>query len=91
VGSTTALWRLVDERIDAERLPRIKKTFGFHPPLVFLDRLATAAGEALAGSLRAGNVGSNTTADHITVLGQALASLPSSYRPGPSNPRARRC
>jgi hypothetical protein len=63
-----------------------KKTFGFHPLLVFLDRPAIAAGEALAGLLRAGNAGSNTTADHISVLSQALASLPASHRPGPDNP-----
>ena len=29
-----------------------KKTFGFHPLLVFLDRAEIAAGEALAGLLR---------------------------------------
>jgi len=63
-----------------------KKTFGFHPLLVFLDRPDIAAGEALAGLLRAGNAGSNTTADHLTVLEQALQSLPMSYRPGPNNP-----
>ena len=131
----STLWRLVDERIDAAHLPRIraarahararawaagaapdhegwlhldvdatitvdhsdnkenaaatwKKTFGHHPLLVFLDRPDIAAGEALAGLLRAGNAGSNTAADHITVLGQALASLPPSYRPGPDNPDA---
>ncbi len=112
VASTTTLWRLVDERIDAARLPRIraaraharerawaagaapahdgwlhidvdatitvdhsdnkenaaatwKHTFGFHSLLMFLDRPDIAAGEALAGLLRAGNAGSNTTADHI--------------------------
>jgi hypothetical protein len=64
-----------------------KKTFGFHPLLVFLDRPEIAAGEALAGLLRSGNAGSNTTADHITV-GQALQSLPAGYRPGPDNPQA---
>ncbi|WP_407938680.1 transposase [Mycobacterium lacus] len=63
-----------------------KKTFGFHPLLVFLDRPDIAAGEALAGLLRAGNAGSNTTADHITVLEQALESLPAAYRPDPDNP-----
>ncbi len=52
---------------------------------MFLDRPDIAGGEALAGLLRAGNAGSNTTADHITVLGWALASLPSQYRPGPGN------
>ena len=53
-----------------------------------MDRPDIAAGEALAGLLRAGNAGSNTTADHIAVLGQALDSLPPHYRPGPDNPRA---
>ncbi len=135
VASTTTLWRLVDERIDATRLPGIraarahareqawaagaapahdgwlhldvdatitidhsdnkenaaatwKKTFGFHPLLVFLDRPDIASGEALAGLLRKGNAGSNTTADHISVLGWALQGLPASYRPGPDNPAA---
>jgi Transposase DDE domain group 1 len=63
-----------------------KHTFGYHPLLVFLDRPDIAAGEALAGLLRAGNAGSNTTADHITVLGQALESLPPAYRPGRDAP-----
>jgi hypothetical protein len=135
VASTTMLWRLVDERIDAVRLPRIraaraharerawaagaapdhdgwllldvdatitidhsdnkrkaaatwKKTFGYHPLLVFLDRPDIAGGEALAGLLRPGNAGSNTAADHITVLGQAPESLPPSRRPSPENPDA---
>jgi hypothetical protein len=65
-----------------------KKTFGFHPLLVFLDRPDIAAGEALAGLLRAGNAGSNTTADHLSVGDQALAALPPSYRPAPANPDA---
>jgi hypothetical protein len=65
-----------------------KKTFGFHPLLVFLDRPDIAAGEALAGLLRAGNAGSNTTDDHISVLAQALASLPAAYRPNPADPDA---
>jgi len=51
-----------------------------------LDRPDIAGGEALAGLLRAGNAGSNTTADHISVLEQALASLPVTFRPGPDNP-----
>jgi hypothetical protein len=63
-----------------------KKTFGHHPLLVFLDRPDIAGGEALAGLLRRGNAGSNTTADHISVLDQALSSLPPSYRPDPANP-----
>jgi hypothetical protein len=55
-----------------------KKTFGYHPLLCFLD----ATGEALAGLLRAGNAGSNTAADHITVLDQALAQIPDAHRYG---------
>jgi hypothetical protein len=49
-----------------------KKTFGYHPLLCFLD----ATGEALAGVLRPGSSGSNTAADHITVLDLALAQIP---------------
>lgn len=123
-ASTTRMWRLVDERIDARHLPRVraaraaaravaweagaapvtgdwlhididatlvidhsdnkekaaptwKKTCGHHPLLAFLDRPEIAGGEALAGLLRTGRAGSNTApADHITVLEQALASLP---------------
>ena len=37
----------------------------------------------LAGLLRKGNAGSNTAADHITVLDQALASLPAPGAPTP--------
>ena len=129
-ASTTTMWRLVDERIDAAHLPGIraarsaaraaawsagaapargewlhididatlvidhsdnkesatptwKKSFGLHPLLAFLDRPEIAGGEALAGLLRAGRAGSNTAADHITVLHQALASLPAQWRPHP--------
>jgi hypothetical protein len=129
-ASTTTMWRLVDQRIDAAHLPGVrrargaaraaawaagarppagqclyididatlvidhsdnkqnaaptwKKSFGHHPLLAFLDRPEIAGGEALAGLLRAGNAGSNTAADHITVLEQALASLPPDWRPGP--------
>lgn len=52
--------------------PTYKRGFGFHPLLAFLD----ATDEALAGILRPGNAGSNTTADHIELLGLALAQLP---------------
>lgn len=131
-ASTTTMWRLVDARIDAAHLPRVraaraaarsaawragaapaagewlhididatlvidhsdakigaaptwKKTFGHHPLLAFLDRPEIAGGEALAGLLRAGNAGSNTAADHISVLAQALASLPIGWRPHPGD------
>jgi hypothetical protein len=63
-----------------------KKTFGHHPLLAFLDRPEVSGGEALAGLLRPGNAGSNTAADHITVLDQALAALPEHARPKPGDP-----
>lgn len=63
-----------------------KKTFGFHPLPAFLDRPDIAAGEGLAGLLRRGNAGSNTAADHITVLDMALTSLPNSARPRRGDP-----
>lgn len=63
-----------------------KKTFGHHPLLVFLDRPEIADGEALAGLLRPGNAGSNTAADHVTVLRWALQSLPEGYWPDPDDP-----
>lgn len=52
--------------------PTWKRGFGFHPLMAYLD----ATGEALAGMLRPGNAGSGTAADHVTVLGDALAQLP---------------
>ena len=56
-----------------------KKSWGYHPLLCFLD----ATGEALAGILRPGDAGSNTTADHIAVLDLALAQIPDAHRHGP--------
>jgi len=58
--------------------PTWKKTFGYHPILCFLDN----TGEALAAILRPGRAGSNTAADHITVLDQALAQIPDHMRHG---------
>ena len=49
-----------------------KHGYGFHPLGCWLDE----TGEALAAILRPGNAGSNTAADHFTVLGLALAQLP---------------
>jgi hypothetical protein len=66
--------------------PTWKRTFGFHPLLCFLDRPDVAGGEALAGLLRPGNAGSNTAADHLVVLDQALAALPEQARPRPGDP-----
>ena len=64
---------------------------GFHPLLCFLDRPDVAGGEALAGLLRPGNAGSNTAADHLVVLDQALAALPEQARPRPEIRRGRGC
>ena len=132
-ASTTTMWRLIDDKIDAAHLPAIrsaraaaraaawaagaapppgqwlhvdidatitidhsdgkelaaptwKKTFGHHGLFAFLDRPAIAGGEGLAGLLRRGNAGSNTAEDHVTVLKEAMASLPTPWRPDPNNP-----
>ncbi len=61
--------------------PTYKHGFGFHPLLVFLDRPDISGGEALAAILRPGNAGSNTAADHLTVLDLALAQLPEHAQP----------
>ncbi|SFO50864.1 Transposase DDE domain group 1 [Pseudonocardia ammonioxydans] len=58
--------------------PTFKGSFGYHPMLAFCDN----TGEFLAGRLRRGNAGANTAADHITVLDDALAQVPDSYRHG---------
>jgi hypothetical protein len=49
-----------------------KHGYGFHPIGCWLDE----TGEPLAAILRPGNAGSNTAADHFTVLGMALAQIP---------------
>jgi Transposase DDE domain group 1 len=58
--------------------PTFKRTFGYHPMLAFCDN----TGEFLAASLRRGNAGSNTAADHIEVLDAALAQVPDQHRHG---------
>jgi hypothetical protein len=58
--------------------PTYKKTFGYHPLFCFLD----GTREALSGLLREGRAGSNTTADHITVLDAALTQIPDAHRHG---------
>lgn len=55
-----------------------KMTFGYHPLFCFLDNTR----EALSGLLREGRAGSNTTADHISVLEQALVQIPDVHRYG---------
>jgi hypothetical protein len=61
--------------------PTFKRGFGHHPLCSFLDHGPDGSGEPLAVLLRAGNAGSNTAADHITVARAALAQLPG-HRPG---------
>jgi len=56
--------------------PTFKKGYGFHPLCAFADHGQTGTGEPLEVMLRAGNAGSNTAADHITVTRSALAQLP---------------
>ena len=56
--------------------PTFKRGYGFHPLWAFVDHGPAGSGEPLACLLRAGNAGSNTAADHITVARQALAQLP---------------
>ncbi len=60
--------------------PTFKYGYGFHPMLAFVDHGSHGSGEALAGLLRPGSAGSNSAADHISVLDAALAQLPDHER-----------
>jgi hypothetical protein len=73
---------LVTSHSDKESArPTFKRGYGFHPLCAFADHGADGTGEALAILLRPGNAGSNTAADHITVIRNALRQLPA-HRPG---------
>ena len=61
--------------------PTFKKGFGHHPLWAFVDHGPDGTGEPLAALLRPGNAGSNTAADHITVIRAALRQLPG-HKPG---------
>jgi hypothetical protein len=61
--------------------PTFKRGFGHHPLWAFCDHGPDGTGEPLAALLRPGNAGSNTAADHITVIRAALRQLPG-HRPG---------
>ncbi|MEJ5946912.1 IS1380 family transposase [Pseudokineococcus basanitobsidens] len=61
--------------------PTFKRGYGFHPLCAFVDHGPTGTGEPLAVLLRRGNAGSNTAADHITVIEESLRQLPG-HRPG---------
>ena len=52
------------------------KGFGHHPLLGYCDN----TGEPLAGMMRRGSAGSNTAADHLQVLDDAIAALPPKFR-----------
>ena len=77
---------LVTAHSDKEHAaPTFKRGFGHHPLWTFVDHGPDGAGEPLSMLLRPGNAGSNTAADHITVLREALRQLPShraGTRPG---------
>ena len=60
--------------------PTYKRGFGFHPLCAFADHGADGTGEPLAILLRAGNAGSNTAADHLSVITAALAQVPGRTR-----------
>jgi len=62
--------------------PTFKRGFGFHPLWAFLDHGPEGTGEPLSVLLRKGNAGSNTVADHQTVIRAALAQLSGARRPG---------
>ena len=57
--------------------PTFKRGYGHHPLWAFADHGAEGTGEPLAVMLRAGNAGSNTAADHVSVIREALRQLPS--------------
>jgi hypothetical protein len=53
------------------------KGFGHHPLPGFCDN---TGGEPLAWMLREGSAGSNTTADHVAIVTEAIAALPPRFR-----------
>src|SRR5512142_2722269 len=61
--------------------PTFQRGYGHHPMCSLVDHGPDGSGEPLAVLLRPGNAGSNTAADHITVVRAALAQLPE-HRPG---------
>jgi hypothetical protein len=60
--------------------PTFKRGFGHHPLWAFVDHGPDGTGEPLSVLLRPGNAGSNTAADHISVLREALRQLPGHRR-----------
>ena len=64
--------------------PTCRRGYGYHPLLCFLDN----TGEALAGLLRPGNAGADTTPGHIAVLDAALARIPTPTATAPTSSSA---
>jgi hypothetical protein len=60
--------------------PTFKRGYGHHPLWAFVDHGPGGTGEPLSVLLRPGNAGSNTAADHITVIREALRQLPGHRR-----------
>jgi len=58
--------------------PNYKGGFGFHPLFVFAD----LSGECLASMLRPGNANAGTVVDHLGLLDEAIAQLPSEIAAG---------
>jgi len=59
-----------ENKVDAAA--NYKGGYGFHPMYCFAD----ATGETLAVTLRPGNAGANSIADHVALLDAAIAQLP---------------
>jgi hypothetical protein len=83
-GKLLAGWLVIDldatlitARSDKEgAAPTFKSGYGFHP----LGAWCANTAESLAMLLRPGNAGSNTFADHLTVLTAALRQIPARMR-----------
>jgi hypothetical protein len=83
-GKLLAGWLVIDldgtlitARSDKEgAAPTFKSGYGFHP----LGAWCANTAESLAMLLRPGNAGSNTFADHLTVLTAAVRQIPSRMR-----------
>ena len=68
---------LVTAHSDKEQAaPTFKRGYGHHPLVAFVDHGPDGTGEPVGVLLRRGNAGSNTAADHVSVLRQALRQLP---------------
>lgn len=70
---------LVTTKADkGDAAPTYKHTYGHHPLLA----MCAETSETFAAMLRPGNAGSNTAADHVVVLGAAVAQLPVDWQAG---------